>query len=237
MPALQVDGCKLPNLYWLSYKRSSFYWQAGLARNYFWHLKLDLLTERESSPQLQKPRISWCKLLPAVVLETGCPSFPLDVSVHLRKVHLWHPRKLPFVLCHFLFLEDGRGKREYQRILKRKKNVPAPQNPMWNLQVQASPENETCWGLRAFATQSCNALHLDKRLCLELEIETIATENNWVQAQMGQIRTTKRLRIQQPLLKIWEQQQGAEHTPCTRHQRGGHTTRAPPLAPRLDSQA
>ena len=43
----------------------SFYWQANLAENCFWPLKLDIVIEKRNFLQLRKYRISWWQLLPA----------------------------------------------------------------------------------------------------------------------------------------------------------------------------
>ena len=198
MPTLQVDGCKLPNLYWLSYKREQFLLAGWFGKKLFLTLEAGPAHwEKKKTPHsYRNPEshgASCCQLL---VLETAVIN-PLQEHVcPLRKVHLWHPRKLPFLLCPFLFLEKMEGgKGVYQRILKKKKKrmCPySPKNPMWTLQVQKPPENETCWDLRPFAA----ALQ-----CLasgQTSLPGTRTRKNHkrlkttAQAQMGQIWTTKR---------------------------------------------
>lgn len=179
MPTLQVDGCKLPNLYWLSYKRSSFYWQAGLARNYFWHLKLDLLTERErklltvtETQNLMVPAAASCwswKRLSSTLSQ--------NVSVPWGRYTSDIPGSCLLFCVLSLLREDGRGKAWVSANLKKKRKKECAQ-----AHLRILCEISRCKSLlkmRLVGTfdlllQSCNALHLDKRLCLELEIETIS---------------------------------------------------------------
>lgn len=176
MPTLQVDGCKLPNLYWLSYKREQFLLAGWFGKKLFLTLEAGPAHwEKKKTPHsYRNPEshgASCCQLL---VLETAVIN-PLQEHVcPLRKVHLWHPRKLPFLLCPFLFLEKMEGgKGVYQRIFKKKKKERA------HIHLRILCEVSRCKSLLKMRLvgpfdlllHPCNALHLDKRLCLELEIE------------------------------------------------------------------
>ena len=86
--------------------------------------------------------------------------------------------------------------------------------------MQKPPENETCWDLRPFAavlqclapgqtsltgTRNGNYKRLKITRC----------RHTW-----GKFEQQRDQKVQLPLLTIWEQKQGAEHTPCTHVTKG-----------------
>lgn len=175
MPTLQGDGCKLPGLYRLSYKRKQLLLAGWFGKKLFLTLEAGPAHwERKKTPHsYRNPEshgASCCQLL---LLEMAVLNPLQEYVCPLRKVHLWYPSKLPFVLCPFLFLEKMKGgKGVYQQILKKKKKCAQDHlRILCEISRCKSLLKTRHVGTFDLLLQSCSALHLDKHLCLELERE------------------------------------------------------------------
>lgn len=131
------------------------------------------MREKENSSQLQKPRISWCQLLPVAGPGNGCHQPSPRTCLSLEEGTSLTSQEAAFSSVSLSLLrEDGRGKGCVSANLKKKKECA-------HIHLRILCELSRCKSLlkmRLVGTfdlllQPCNALHLDKRLCLELELE------------------------------------------------------------------